>query len=53
MSAAVDIELAIAELHAAQKDLRVLIETTKTSLMGRALETVEERIYEALVKLGG
>jgi len=53
MSAATDIEQAIAELTQAQRELRALIEAEKKPLLVRAFESIEDRIHEALVKLGG
>ena len=53
MSAAQQIEQAIAELERARTELKALIEVEKTVHMMRALETIEDRVHEALVKLGG
>lgn len=53
MSAAADIEQAIAELERANTELKALIQVEKTVAMVRALETIEDRIHEALTKLGG
>jgi dihydroorotase len=53
MSAAAQIEQAVAELTQAQKELKIVIETVQTTLLARALESIEDRIHDALVKLGG
>lgn len=53
MSAAFQIDQAIAELTLAQQELKVVIETVKTTLLARALESIEDRVHDALVKLGG
>jgi len=53
MSIAQNIEQVIAELTQAQKELRIVTETVKTSLLARALESIDDRIHEALMKLGG
>jgi hypothetical protein len=53
MNAAQQIEQAIAELTKAKSELNALIQAETKPLLMRALESIEDRIHEALVKLGG